>query len=112
MRSLRLAYTILGIAIWLLAWPSATASEPIGDGPVYDVVTTRVMYQPTKPFHITDMRYPDKSDFETRTVTIYQPYLNGEPLHNRPVVFLCPWRRVGGRIRRLVHRYPHPGCYR
>jgi acetyl esterase/lipase len=87
MQSLRLTHTIVGIGIWLVSWFPATASEPTGNSAVYDVVTTRVMYQPTEPFHITDMRYPDKSDFETRTVTIYQPYQNGQALHNRPVVF-------------------------
>ena len=62
-------------------------SEPIGNSAVYDVVTTQVMYQPAEPFHITDMRYPNKSDFETRTVTVYQPYQAGHPLYDRPVVF-------------------------
>lgn len=87
MNNLRLTCIFVGIGIWLVPWFLYPASEAIGNSAAYGVVTTQVMYLPAEPFHITDMRYPDKSNFETRTVTIYQPYQNGQPLHDRPVIF-------------------------
>jgi acetyl esterase/lipase len=87
MRNLRLTYAIVGMGIGLVSWFPYPVSEPIGSSAAYAVVTTQVMYRPAEPFHITDIRYPDKSDFETRTVTVYQPYQAGQPLYDRPVVF-------------------------
>ena len=67
----------------LIPWRSYGAKASA----TYEVVTTQVLYLPAEPFHITDVCYPDRSNFETRTVIIYQPYRDGRPLHNRPVVF-------------------------
>ena len=60
---------------------AATSAVP------YDVIVTQRMYLPTYPCHINDARYPDRQDFETRTVIVLQPSQNGQPLHHRPVVF-------------------------
>jgi len=75
-----------GLLLVILALPGHADAPSLHTTP-YEVVTTQVPYLPAKPFHITDMRYPDKSDFETRTVVISRPYQDGHPLHNRPVVF-------------------------
>lgn len=87
MHRLRLILSIVGIGIWPVSWSPYPAGGSTANTAVYDVVTTQVMVQPTEPFHITDMRYPDKSDFETRTVVVSQPYQSGQPLRDRPVVF-------------------------
>jgi len=42
---------------------------------------------PDAPFLITDVRYADKSNFETRTVEVLQPLADGGALHDRPVIF-------------------------
>lgn len=84
---------LVGIAVLSGIGPAtARPASPAADS----FVQTRVLYAPTMPFHITDIRpdptgdpvlYEDKSDFETRTVTILQPYRSGQPLTDRPVVF-------------------------
>ncbi len=70
------------LVMFLLLQPATADTSP-----PYNVVSTVVPYLPTEPFHVTDMRYPDKSNFETRTVIVHQPYQNGVPLQQRPVVF-------------------------
>ncbi|MCI0519229.1 MAG: alpha/beta hydrolase [Chloroflexi bacterium] len=81
----------LGVAAALAGNVRAAPAQPS-----YGVQAAQVAYLPASPFHITDMRddpagepvlYEDKSDFETRTVTIYQPTEGGAPLQERPVVF-------------------------
>jgi hypothetical protein len=76
----------LSLILWLAGRGDASNSMNITS---YDVVTTQIRYLPAEPFHITDMRNPDKSDFETRTVYVHQPFQNGQPLHARPVIFSC-----------------------
>ncbi len=83
MNKRRLIHIISWVAILLLPWPPCRADASA----LYEIVTTQTAYLPGEPVHITDVRYPDKSDFETRTVTIYQPYQGGQSLHDRPVVF-------------------------
>lgn len=83
MNNRRLIYTLVWVALLLTPWLPCKTDAPAA----YETVTTRRPYLPAEPFHITDMRYPDKSDFETRSVIIYQPYQGGRPLDDRPVVF-------------------------
>ena len=71
---------------WLSGGNTSSAWQESQEG-TYDVTVTQVMYHPEEPFHITDIRYPDKSDFEMRTVLIAQPVQDGHPLSHRPVVF-------------------------
>lgn len=69
---------------------SPLSGLPVWLGPLFSISQTIIytwLYNLVEPFRITDVRYPDKSDFETRTIIISQPYQGGEPLHNRPVVF-------------------------
>ena len=56
-------------------------------GAAYTVQRTVVPYRPDAPFRITDVRYADKSNFETRTVEILQPVADGGVLRDRPVIF-------------------------
>ncbi|MBU0512603.1 MAG: alpha/beta hydrolase [Chloroflexi bacterium] len=80
-----------------------TPDAPVLDASAnYNFVTSQVMYQPDEPFHITDTRYADKSDFETRTLTVYQPYQDGQPLRDRPVVFFV---HGGGWVDGYAHWY-------
>jgi len=53
----------------------------------FGVATTQVMYLPAEPFLITDTRYPDRTNFEARTLDIYQPVQQATALHDRPVIF-------------------------
>jgi len=68
-----LIHTISWAVILLISWLPCRADAPA----TYEIVTTQTLYLPGEPFHITDMRYPDKSNFEARTVTICQPYQGG-----------------------------------
>lgn len=89
MKASRLRIVIFGMMFFLLllAWTPVVAFGADGDDPSYEVVGARIMYLPEMPLHITDLRYPDKSDFETRTVEVLQPRQDGQPLQNRPVIF-------------------------
>jgi acetyl esterase/lipase len=79
----RLIFAAFHIIRLLIPWSPA----PTAESAAYDIIATQIMYHPSEAFHITDMRYADRSDFETRTVTVYQPYQSGQPLHDRPVIF-------------------------
>ncbi len=85
----RLAWLVpLMILFPMLPSPSkANQTMPLSTS--YDLVITQKLYQPDQPFHITDVRNDEhgRCNFETRTVTILQPYADGEPLEDRPVVF-------------------------
>jgi len=83
MNNRRLMCITVCVIFSLIPWLPCGADAPA----TYEVVTTQWLYLPAEPFHITDMRYPDKSDFETRSVIVYQPYEDGQPLRDRPVVF-------------------------
>ncbi len=64
------------------------ASQKASDAEsTYSVKIDRVMYLPDEPFHVTDLRYPQISDFETRTVEVLQPMWQGQVLQDRPVIF-------------------------
>ncbi len=89
MNILHLISNFLWIALLLVPWawfpetqPASTIAAP------YDVVVTQQLYLPGQPFHITDERTDEhgRCNFETRTVTILQPYENGQPLSHRPVI--------------------------
>ena len=71
-----------------LLWLAPAGLLAAGDdaGP-YTLQVDKQLYWAGQPFHITDLRYADKSNFETRTVTVLQPLQAGQPLQNRPVIF-------------------------
>lgn len=83
-RVLRLACLVMLI---VSALASDLARAEGGSSGAYEVTTARLAYQPDAPFHITDMRYAEKSDFETRTLEVHQPRQAGQTLDDRPVVF-------------------------
>ena len=88
MNNWRLICTMSGVGVLLLIlWMPCSADAPVLSGTTYGVVITQRMYLPEYPCRINDARYSNKTDFETRTVTILQPYQDGQPLHDRPVVF-------------------------
>ncbi len=82
-----IGFVILTAVLLISRHPFASASGNAAETATYEVVITQEMYLPAYPCHINDSRYSSKTDFETRTVTILQPYQNGQPLQNRPVVF-------------------------
>ncbi len=85
-----LIYNLLWAALLLSPWPSPATNQPAsGTAATYDVALTQQMYLPGQPFHITDTRTDEhgRCNFETRTVTILQPYESGQPLRDRPVIF-------------------------
>jgi acetyl esterase/lipase len=51
----------------------------------YPIISYTVAY--TEPFLIDDLRYPEKTCFNIRTLTVYRASRNGVPLDNQPVVF-------------------------
>lgn len=87
MSNWRLICIMSWVASLLILWLPCRAAAPSLTSTTYDVVTTQRMYLPEYPCRINDARYPDKTDFETRTVTVLQPYQDGQPLQDRPVVF-------------------------
>ncbi len=56
------------------------------DATPYAVNVQRVRYRVDEPFRVTDLRYPQISDFETRTVEVLQPTVQGRALQHRPVI--------------------------
>ena len=70
------------------------AQVSAGFGSTTYAVTRQKCFYNNQPFYITDVRpdngafiYSDKSHFDTRSVTIYRPQMNGVFLSHRPVIF-------------------------
>ncbi len=76
----RLLSATLGLGALLVSWRPAAA------GSAYGIKSSKVMYLPQEPFHVTDERYAAMTDFETRTVEVHQPTQAGQPLVDRPVI--------------------------
>ena len=93
-------FTSIVFLLTLISPAQAAAPRPCearlsaGFGVTTYAVTSQKCFYNDQPFFITDMRpdngafiYSDKSHFETRSVTIYRPQVNGVFLTHRPVIF-------------------------
>jgi acetyl esterase/lipase len=85
---MKLHHTTIGMTIFLLLFAASVAVVSANTTKTwYAVRISTHLYQPAHPFHITDVRYQDKSNFETRTVQVLQPMQGNAPLQQRPVIF-------------------------
>jgi len=76
----------LTVTVGALLLLAASTTYLAATDATYAVRATVVPYRPDAPFLITDARYADKTNFETRTVEVLQPVADDRALSTRPVI--------------------------
>jgi acetyl esterase/lipase len=69
----------------LVAGQAKTANRSEQTSSTYTILSYTIAY--TEPFLIDDLRYPDKTCFNIRTLTVSRAFKNNVPVDNQPVVF-------------------------